>query len=190
MSGVNKIRYGLEQVHYAFIEGDGYETPTAVPGAVGLSTTPQGDSSTFHADNSEYFVVTTNDGYTGDLEQALFPDEFLAEALGWEIDENGMLVEVADGKPKPFALLGQVEGDSRNRRFVFYKCIAERPSNTDSTKAGNIDPATKTLPIKISPVTIDGRKIVKGDLELSDSNKTVFDAFFDAVLEPSFETAP
>lgn len=190
MSEANKIRYGLEQVHYAFLSDEGYDAPVAVPGAVNLSTTPQGDSSTFHADNSDYFTVTTNDGYTGDLEMALFPDEFLAEALGWEVDKNGMLVEVADGKPKPFALLGQVEGDAVARRFVFYSCTAERPSTANATKSGNIDPATNTLPIKIVPVTIDGKKIVKGDIELSTENKAVFEGFFSEVLEPTFTAAP
>ena len=55
---------------------------TKIPGAVAF-TSPEGDSNTFYADDSPYFIVTSNNGYTGDLEMANFPDEVLAEALGW-----------------------------------------------------------------------------------------------------------
>ncbi len=34
------------------------------------------------------------------LTMANLPDEILARMLGWEIDDNGMLVEVADGEPE------------------------------------------------------------------------------------------
>ena len=37
---------------------------------------PQGDSSPFYADNIVYFTSISNTGYEGDLEMALFPDQF------------------------------------------------------------------------------------------------------------------
>lgn len=183
----NKITYGLEQVHIAFFSSlatGGYEAPIPIPGAVNLTPSPEGSSSTFYADNSDYFIVTSNNGYKADLEVALFPDIVLARILGWEIDDNGMLVEFADSTPEKFALLGQVLGDEKNRRFVYYNCVAERPSDSHATKTETIDPATKTLPITITPIEIDDRKVVKGDLELSSTNTVVYDRFFDAVLVP------
>ena len=97
-----------------------WKTPVAIPGAVRWTPTTVGEASTFFADNTAYFVVTSNNGYTGELEMALVPDAVLAEMLGWVIDENGMLVEVSDGIAKKFALIGQVQGDQKNRRFVYY----------------------------------------------------------------------
>ena len=189
MSG-NKVTYGFEQVHIAFKEeGSGsptWNTPEAIPGAVRFTPTAEGDTSTFYADNSPYFVVTSNNGYTAELEMALVPDEILAEMLGWEIDENGMLVEVADGKAKPFALMGQVEGDQKNRRFVYYECVASRPAKEHATKTETLDPATDVLSLTISPIVIGGKKITKGTLELSTENKTVYDDFFDEVYVPDF----
>ncbi len=188
---VNKVTYGLEQVHIAFKEeGSGspaWGTPEAIPGAVRFTPSPEGDTSTFYADNSPYFVVTSNNGYTAELEMALVPDEVLAEMLGWEIDVNGMLVEVADGPAKPFALMGQVQGDQKNRRFVYYDCHASRPAKEHVTKTETLDPATDVLSLTISPIEIDGKKITKGTLEFRDENKTVYNGFFEEVYMPDFE---
>lgn len=185
----NKITFGLKNVHIAFMEeGEtpAWGTPTKIPGAVSFTPSPEGDSNTFYADDSAYFIVTSNNGYTGDLEMANFPDEILKEALGWEIDTNGMLVEVADTQPKKFALMGEVTGDAKNRRFVYYDVQCNRPSNENTTKTETVDPATKTMPVTISPIEIEGKRIVKGDLELNETNSTVFAGFFDDVYIPAF----
>jgi len=187
----NKVTFGLEKVHIAFVDDTSptqpaWKTPVPIPGAVRWTPSPVGESSTFYADNTAYFTVTANNGYTGELELANVPDAVLAEMLGWEIDQNGMIVEVSDAIPKPFALMGQVLGDKRNRRFVYYYCTASRPAKERTTKGENITPATDVLSLTVSPIEIDGKKIVKGDIELSDTNQSVFEGFFGAVLLPSF----
>ena len=186
----NKVTYGFEQVHVAFrnnsIGDPAWETPVAIPGAVRFTPTAEGDTSTFYADNSPYFVVTSNNGYTAELEMALVPDDVLAEMLGWEIDENGMLVEVADGSAKPFALMGQIQGDNKNRRFVYYECLASRPEKEHRTKEETIEPTTDVLNLTISPIKIGGKNITKGQLELSATNKAVYDDFFSEVYVPDF----
>ena len=48
------------------------------------------------------------------------------------------------------------------------------------------EPNTDVLPVIVSPIEIDKKMIVKGDMELNDTNKTVFDGFFDAVYTPTF----
>jgi len=187
----NKVTFGLEKVHIAFFDEQSqtqpaWKPPVAIPGAVRWTPTAVGESSTFYADNTAYFTVTANNGYTGELELANVPDAVLAEMLGWEIDQNGMIVEVADAIPKKFALLGQVQGDKRNRRFVYYDCVASRPAKERTTKNESITPATDVLSLTISPIEIDGKMIVKGDLELSDTNATAYNGFFSAVYLPSF----
>lgn len=187
----NKVTFGLEKVHIAFFddqapEQPAWKTPVAIPGAVRWTPTAVGESSTFYADNTAYFTVTANNGYTGELELANVPDAILAEMLGWEIDDNGMIVEVSDAIPKPFALLGQVLGDKRNRRFVYYHCTASRPAKERQTKAESITPNTDVLNLTISPIEIDGKMIVRGEMELSDTNQTAYNSFFSAVYTPSF----
>lgn len=188
----NKVTFGLEQVHIAFANPVGpqpaWETPVAVKGAVRFTPTSAGEQSNFYADNMIYYVINSNNGYTAELEMANVPDAIKARMLGWLIDDNGMLIEVADAQPEKFALLGQVQGDKRNRRFVYYDCVANRPNKERSTTTDTTTPATDVLTLTISPVIVDNRKIVKGDIELSDNNSGAFNAFFSAVTKPSTVT--
>jgi len=186
----NKITYGLEQVYVAFRTADvlgepAWEAPTAILGAVSYKPKAEGKEVTFYADNQQYYFSTSNNGYTADLEMALVPDAVLAEMLGWTVDTNGMLVEDADGVAKEFALLGQVEGDVKDRRFVYYNCKASRPATENKTKGESVEPATDTLSLVITPIEVGGKRIVKGVMELSDTNATAYNAFFTAVTIPA-----
>lgn len=187
----NKVTFGLEKVHIAFFddqaaEQPAWKTPVAIPGAVRWTPTAVGETITHYADNIAYFTVTVNNGYTGELELTNVPDAILAEMLGWEVDDNGAIIEIADALPKRFALMGQVLGDKRNRRFVFYDCVASRPAKERTTKNESLTVATDVLSLTITPIEINGKKIVKGDMELSDTNQTVYDGFFNAVYVPTF----
>lgn len=189
--GANKVTFGLDKVHIAFVDESNpsqpaWKTPQTIPGAVRWTPSTVGESSTFYADNGAYFVITSNNGYTGELEQALIPDSILAEMLGWQIDTNGMLVEISDGIPKKFALLGQVQGDKKNRRFVYYDCQASRPAKERNTKNESVEVATDVLQMTVSPIEIGGKMLVRGDMELSDTNASAFNAFFNAVTKPTF----
>lgn len=182
----NKVMFGLEKVHVAFKGEEGFETPIAIPGAVNLSLSAEGDTNIFYADNIAYFSMTSNNGYTGDLEMALIPDSVLAEMLGWEIDDNGMLIEVADGEQKEFALLFEVKGNEKSKRYVYYNCQASRPAQEHGTKTESVEPNTQTLTITITPTEIGGKMVTKGGLELNETNQTAYEGFFDTVLEPTF----
>jgi phi13 family phage major tail protein len=162
----------------------GWGTPQAIPGAVKFTPEPQGQEVKFYADNTIYYSSTTNDGYTAELEMALVPDAILAEMLGWVIDDNGALIEIADGMQKRFALMGQIQGDDKNRRFVYYDCLASRPGKEHGTKGESIEPATDKLNLTIFPITVDGRSIVRGVMELSTTNTATYNAFFNAVYVP------
>ncbi len=148
----NKIEYGLCNVHYAKFSYDAeakkytYEKPVAIPGAVTLSFDASGDTNPFYADNIVYFNTKTNAGYEGDLEIALIPDSFKIDILG-EKEVDGMMVENSDAQGQEFALLFQFEGDTSGRRFVFYRCSAERPSVASNTKEESTTPNTSTLTI-------------------------------------------
>jgi phi13 family phage major tail protein len=165
----------------------GWGTPVAIPGAVNLTMNPEGGETAFYADNRKYYSRFTNNGYSGTLELALVPDDVLAEMLGWEVDDKGMLVEVADGQPKAFALLGQVLGDERNRRFVYYNCLASRPADNAATTTDTATPTTETLNITILPIDHNGKKIVKSVIECDETNAAIFDGWFDEVELPGQE---
>lgn len=183
---MNKVKYGLRNVFYSKMTiGENnavtYATPVAIPGAVNLSLSPSGDSSDFYADDVVYFQDNANQGYEGDLEIALIPDSFLEDILGYNIDENGAIVESADAEASAFALAFEVQGDQKNRRTWLYNCTATRPNQEAATAEASKTPTIDTLTLRVMPRLLD--KKVKVTMTKSDTNATAFESFFDEVYE-------
>lgn len=181
----NKVKFGLSNVHIAKItEENGaitYGTPFAMPGAVSLTADPEGETTPFYADNIKYYIATSNQGYTGDLEIAMTPAQFLKEILGQEEDDNGALIESADDINARFALMGEIDGDAKKRRFVYYDCTAARPSNEANTIEEGKEPQTDTISITMSARSTD--RAIKAVIEPTEENQAVYDTFFTEVYE-------
>lgn len=182
-----KVKFNLRQVHVApMLTDTTWDTPVAVPGAVGLTLDAAGDESTFYADGKPYFVYTKNNGYTGTLEVAMFPDDLLAKLLGWFIDSKGKLVEDANGKPVKFALSYEVETDEKERRSVLYECQISRPSDNAKTTEGGVEPQTDTVNITAIPHDFDTVTAVKA---VCHGGNDEFDTFFESVVAPAAKAA-
>ena len=181
----NKILYGIEKCYVAKItETDGeitYGTPFAMPGAVALSAEPEGETTPFYADNIQYYVAVSNNGYTGELELAMAVKEFLTQILGQQEDTNGALFESSDDVNARFALMGEIEGDVKKRRFVYYDCTATRPSSEMNTIEDTKEPQTDTIEITMSPRATD--HVIKAVIEPNDTNEDVYNTFFTKVYE-------
>lgn len=181
----NKVKFGLSNIHIAKItEADGeitYGTPFPMPGAKSLTADPEGESTPFYADNIKFYIAVSNQGYTGDLEIAMTPKEFLTQILGQEEDTNGALFENADDTNARFALMGEIEGDVKKRRFVYFDCTATRPSNTANTIEESKEPQTDTISITMSPRATD--KAIKAVIEPNETNQEVYNTFFTKVYE-------
>jgi phi13 family phage major tail protein len=182
----NKVLFGLENVYVAFLTESSmtWGNVQSIPGAVTLGLSPEGAKSTFYADNAAYYVTDANNGYSGSIEFATIPDGILADLLDWHIDINGMLVELSDGVPAPFALLFEVKGDASKKRYVFYKCVAGRPKVEHETQTDKTDPKTVSLDLVVAPIEYNTKWIVKAALE-RETNTVVFDAWFNAVTLPT-----
>ena len=181
----NKVKFGLSNVHIAKItESEGeitYGTPFAVPGAVSLTAEPEGDTTPFYADNIKYYIAVANNGYTGDLEIAMTPKEFLTQILGQEEDTNGALIESSDDVNARFALMGEIEGDAKKRRFIYYDCTATRPSAEMNTIEESKEPQTDTISITMAARSTDN--VIKAVIEPNETNQDVYDTFFTKVYE-------
>lgn len=182
----NKVKFGLSNVYIAPITATTsssytYGTPIAVAGAVNLSLSAEGDTNDFYADNLIYFSSTANQGYSGDLEIALIPDEIRTSILGETTDSNGAICESADANIKGFAFGFQIEGDKQNRRYWFYNCTLTRPAVNGATTESSITPQTDTLSLKAMPRLSD--KKVKVYMEKTDDNTAAYNAFFGTVYE-------
>ena len=145
----DKVLFNLKNVHYAkqTASDDGavtFATPVAVPGAVSLSLDAEGDVSKFYADGVVYYVCQSNNGYSGDFEVAMFPEQMMLDIWGMTKSKNGLIVENANVQPASFALLFEVDGDTTGRKYVLYNCSATRPGINANTKSETTDPDTQT----------------------------------------------
>ena len=186
----NKVKYGLKNVYYAIAHIDEltntatYDTPKPWKGAVNMSFDQQGEITKFRADNIDYWVGNSNNGYSGDYECALIPEDFRKDVLGDIEDSNGVLIEDAGAKTVHFALLFQFEGDVNATRHVLYNCTANRPSVSGQTTEENIEPQTET--VTITSVSIHNAALdvdmVKGRVSQEEAQ---YSTWFEAVYQPT-----
>lgn len=182
----NKVKYNIKNAHYAKQNEaeDGtitFEAPVPVKGAVSVSFDANGDITPFHADGIQYFVSAANNGYEGDAEFALIPDQFREDVLKEQRDEKGVLHEISEtGDTQKFAFLFEFDGDQKAIRRVLYNCTATRPSIESETKEENVEPGTETITISNSPLP-NGR--VKAQTTV-DTDKTTYDGWYKAVYYP------
>lgn len=175
----NKIKFGVKNVYYALKTGSSYGTPVALPGAVSVTMTPQGDKYTFYADNIKYYELAVNNGYEGEIEVALLSDEARVALLGEVIDSTKkVLVESVTSATPVFALGFQIEGDEKATRYWFYNCTASRPTTEGETKESTVEAKTETLSLSCGAGT-DGVVRIKTTAETSESD---YNAWFESVV--------
>lgn len=190
----NKIMYGLKNVHYAkLIEtvdtttGEvsySYGTVKAWPGAVSLSLAPQGDILKEYADDIEWYTQAANNGYEGDFEYEVMPEDFRENILGETLDNKGVFIESNNVGTTYFALLFEVNGDTKKRRNLFYKCSATRENNENSTKGESIEPTHGTVTIT-AVARADGKvKACTSD----DVDTSTYNAWYSTVYETAGST--
>lgn len=186
----NKVKYGLKNVYYAVAHINNqdqtaiYDTPVRWPGAVSVSFDAQGEANKFRADNIDYWVGQSNNGYQGDFESALIPESFRKDVLGDIQDEAGVLVEDAGATTQEFALIFQFEGDVNATRHVLYNCTATRPSVSGKTTEESIEPQTETL--TLTAVAIHNAAIDKDIIKARcNENDTPYANWFNEVYQPS-----
>lgn len=190
MTKVNKVKFGLDEVHIAKIthgtDGNGnptitYGTPFALKGAVNLTLDPEGDSADFYADNTKYFSDSANNGYSGSLEVALANEKFRTDILGETKDANGVLVENKDDVLSEFALGFRILGDTTERRYWYYECTPQRISTASGTIETAKNPQTDTINITATARITDGK--VRAFIEDDGDNTATYNSFFSAVYE-------
>lgn len=188
----NKVTFGLENVRWVEVVAeskDGVLTYNDVvktlPGAVELTLDPSGDSSPLKADNINYYIAESNDGYSGKLKIANMTQEFSRIVLGEQLDPvSKVMTEVANAEKKRIALMFQIEGDVKATRHILYNVSVQRPSLGSATKdGGNVNSAE--LNFSASPRPLD--KVVKRRTT-EDTPADVYDAWFTKPFEPATVT--
>lgn len=185
----NKVQFNLKNVHYAKMtvtEGTvSFDTPVHVPGAVTLTLDPQGSVEPFYADGIVYYQAVANNGYSGDLEMARFPDQMLIDIWAFELDETDkVLTENANEEPSAFALLYQIDGDINEDYYCMYNCTGTRPGIGGTTSTGTKTPQTRKS--TISAVSLSDGKVLARTT--SDTPSAVKNNWFKKVYEKAVAT--
>lgn len=193
----NKVKFGLKNVHYALVtetvnELTGaitstYGTPARWPGAVNLSLDPDGsDDENFDADDMVYYVIQgANNGYTGSFESALVPEAVEKAVLGAREDTNGVIAESSDDVRKHVALMFEIDGDEKARRFVLYKVLFSRNALSASTKVSNGANTPQTDTNNFTAVPRPDDNLVRAKTA-SGTGTAIYDDWYSAVYVPTF----
>lgn len=154
----DKVKFGISNVHIfpiLSVDVDGtpsYGTVINVPGAVSLSMDAQGDINKFYADNIVYFQSASNNGYEGDLELAMIPEDVLEKIFNYTKDVNGVFTEDSSVETTKFAMTFEERGDVKGTKFVLYNCTATRPTRALNTLTDTKEPTTQTLTVSAAPL--------------------------------------
>lgn len=146
----NKVEFGISQLHVATYtvdaQGDAtIGTPYHQKGAVSFSPEENSEQNVFYADNIAYWSGYSGGSIEGDLEVAMFDDEFKTQFLGYVALTNGGLANVKNASKPNVAIFFQVEGDSESRKVALYNCSLGAITREYNTIEENKEPATETL---------------------------------------------
>ena len=186
----NKVKFGLDKVHYAKITGYDdnnlpiYAKPVRFPGAVNLSLDANGENEPFYADNIVYYVCNNSAGYEGELEMAMVTTDFATQILGEILDSMGVLAERNDAEVSEFALLFEFTGDKKKIRHVFYRCTASRPTTESSTIEDGKEVKTETL--SLTATALENGYVKSKTCESTD--EATYNSWYDSVYMPTEST--
>ena len=181
----NKVKFNICNVHYALFDTteEGvikYKKPVPMPGAVSISLDPNGEPESFYADGIEYYTISNNMGYDGDLEIALIPESFRTDVLMEKSDSNKVLIESSNSETANFALLFEFDGDQKKIRHVMYNCSAARPTLEGETNEESREVQPETLSIQARPLPNGNVKARTSD----ETTKEIYDGLYKSVYLP------
>lgn len=184
MTQINKTQYGLKKLGFAIRDATtgSYGTIYWLPGAISLGLTRNDRAQTLAADDGEYDRGRGGKTVEGDLNVALFNEDWMTKVLGYYAVGGG--IAEGDGAGAEFALVGQVSGDQGGYRFVWYSCTATEPTTTHQTIEvdGTINYATEKCTITSRPTELSSGDTLRSfRCEKGTAN---YDNFFDAIYIP------
>lgn len=146
----NKVEFGISQLHvgtYTVAANNTVTlgTPYHQKGAVSFSPEENSEQNTFYADNIAYWSGYSGGTIEGDLEVAMFDDEFKTQFLGYVALTNGGLANVKNATKPNVYIAFQVEGDAEARRVIMYNCALGVIGREYNTIEESKEPATETL---------------------------------------------
>ena len=151
----NKVLFGVSNLYVGLynVAADGtvtLGTPFHVPGTVNISLEAESEENTFYADNVKYYSSYSDNGFSGEIENALFPDEFKTQFMNYVALDNGGIAQIKGMQSKPVYIMFQSEGDQEARRGILYNVSLGQITREYATTEDTIEPGTATLPFTVN----------------------------------------
>lgn len=151
----NKVQFGVSKLHIGTYEVSDQGvvtlgTPYHLPGTVNITLDAESEENSFWADNVKYWTGYSDNGYTGEIENALFTDEFKTKFMNYITLDDGGLAQIKGQQNKAVYLAFQSEGDKEARRGILYNVALGQISREYATTEDSIEPQTATLPITVN----------------------------------------
>lgn len=150
----NKVLFGFSDLYVGtYSVSNGVVTmgsPYHQAGAVGFSPEASDDQSVFYADNTAYYTVYGNGSYEGDLEVAMFDDQFKTDFLGYVVLDDGGLAQVKNATKPNIYMMFEIQGDDAARRVIFYNGSLGNISRSYNTTEDTVEPVTETISVSFT----------------------------------------
>lgn len=148
----NKVEFGISNLHFFTYEVADDETvtlgtPYHLPGAVSFAPEQDSNNNVFYADDISYWSEYSEGPFNGDLEVALFTDEFKTQFLGYKRLVDGGLAAVKNAVKPNVGIAFDIKGDKEGRRACFWNCSLGAITREYNTIEEEKEPATETIPI-------------------------------------------
>ena len=160
----NKVEFGISNLHVGtYVDNNGtitLGTPYHQKGAVSFSPEESSDQNTFYADNIAYYATYSGGQLEGDLEVAMFDDDFKTQFLGYVALTDGGLANVKNATKPNVYIAFQVEGDAESRRIIMYNCSLGGITREYATEEDSIEPATETINVTVAGDNASGISMV------------------------------
>lgn len=185
----NKVEFGISNLYVGTYEDDGegtitLGTPYHQAGAVSFSPEASSDQNIFYADNIAYYSTTAGGQMEGDLEVAMFDDDFKKNFLGYEVLTDGGLAYIKNASKPNVYVAFQVEGDDESRRVILYNASLGSIQREYATIEESPEPTTETL--SVTATGVNGNGVVMAVYKEDDAGySTLFTSPSAPVIDPS-----
>ena len=184
----NKVEFGISNLHVCtYTDNNGtvtLGTPVKVPGAVTLEVEPQGDENTFYADNTTYWSQYMDNGFSGTITVAMFPDAFKTAFLGYITLDDGGIAQLKGATKPSVCLIFESDGDAEARRGILYNVSLGNINRSYNTTEDNVEVDTESIDITV--VGDNATKIVK---TFYDNTSAVYNTIFTTPPVPELPSA-
>lgn len=193
MEQKEKVEFGLSKPHLGdltYDEETGYTfgEPKPYLGIQSLTGDVTTEEKEIFAENSVWYVATTDNGYDMTLKMVRVEDDFKINYLGQRRSKEGNLVESADDykRKKEFYMIFEIDTDKKPNRYILFRCVASKPKIDYAGTESSPDPKSIEIPIKCYPL-LGENKLIKGKINPDDANYET--AFKTAPVLPTFDGA-